>query len=432
MCSTDVRSTVAVALMATIALAAMNLVAPSPRPAVLRAQSNEGFTFVKLASLPGTFRGIASADDQLLLACNAAGLWLYDVSDPNLPVVVGTDPGSCGDPIGADGRLALVARSGVDIVDLSDPRHPIRTARILNGADVNTISVADGLAALGTRDAVYFVDVRDPLRPTESFRSEVLGDSAAEVTGASLGNDQDETPTLTTTPTPEMLSDVAVSGVVESQGTPVRARVHLYPSDGRCPWSGGYRSDADGRFDRTCSDARLGSRITVRLLADGYDQWSDSYTVEQDELGARPIDVRAELTPQPTRPGPTPSATPMDDLSLTIFSGVVRGIAQRPVPWAAVTFQGARCLSPVNTDDDGRFEVWCFGGHSLWTQWQVAVRAKGYRPWDASFRMPEHPLPYEMIDLVPVASAYVPWAQAATSGSSQEPSCADGYEPDDS
>ena len=238
-------------------------------------------------------------------------------------------------------------------------------------------------------------------------------------------------PPTTATPAPEMLRNVNVFGIVVARETPVRARILLHPSDGRCPWSDGYRSGEDGRLDRTCSDARQGSNIDVWVLGDHHDPWSQWYEVQRGDHGAKPIEVRAILTARPASASPTP--TPVDQIGETRWFGnvVVRGGG--PVPWASVAVdaddsQGrrVRCLSPVNTDDAGHFEVWCFGGHSVFAVFRIAVRASGCEPWEPpSWRVSNGGIPLGDIELVcatstPAATGTPPTPSAtATPGDGQ-------------
>jgi hypothetical protein len=214
---------------------------------------------------------------------------------------------------------------------------------------------------------------------------------------------QGDPPTPTATPAPEMLRNVNVFGIVVARETPVRARILLHPSDGRCPWSDGYRSGEDGRLDRTCSDARQGSTISVWVLGDHHDPWSQSYEVERGDHGAKPIEVRAILTARPASASPTP--TLVDEIGETRWFGNVIVEGGVPVPWASVDVDahgyGVRCLSPVNTDDAGHFEVWCFGGHSMYTDFRIAVRASGCEPWEAPMgRVSTGGVPLRDIELV--------------------------------
>jgi hypothetical protein len=208
------------------------------------------------------------------------------------------------------------------------------------------------------------------------------------------------------TPSPEWLHDVRVSGDVVALGTPVSAYILVHPSDGRCPWSypgtGGYRSDDSGRFERTCSDAWTGSTIDVLVIDDAHDLWRRSYRVESGESGPKPIEVRAVLTPRPTPEGPTPTPTAMDELNWTLWTGRVRGLGRTPLAWAHVSLQGC-LLSPVHTDDQGYFELVCYGGHGLRTEWLMVVLADGYERWEKSWRFDEFSRWPLEIDLVPLA-----------------------------
>ena len=154
---------------------------------------------------------------------------------------------------------------------------------------VSAITLAAGLFAVAAMDA----SARQMDGPDVPHTPPMTCTSTRTSTATTTG-----TPP-TATPTPVMLSNVNISGVVAAMGTPVSARILLHPSDGRCPWSAA--SDASGHFDRTCSDARLGSSVDVWVVGDAHDRWRSSYPVEKGESGPRPIEVRAVLAVVPPR-----------------------------------------------------------------------------------------------------------------------------------
>jgi len=250
------------------------------------------------------------------------------------------------------GQCAFAARGDLVGVDLEIG--PLAD----NGGDTLSHSLLDGSPAIDQGSCRgSSVDQRGKPRPVD-ISGIANADDGCDIGAYEMQPHQSlPTPTVTatgspstSTPTPGMLRDVNVFGVVVARETPVRARILLHPSDGRCPWSDGYRSGADGRFDRTCSDARSGSAIDVWVLAEEHDRWMQSYRVEPGDVGAQPIEVRAVLAPLPTRPGgATPTATPMHVLGKTRWLGQVVKEGGVPVPWASVSVEGAlaMCISPA-------------------------------------------------------------------------------------
>jgi hypothetical protein len=159
--------------------------------------------------------------------------------------------------------------------------------------------------------------------------------------------------------------------------------------------------------------------MDVWVLDSDHHRWSNAYDVVAGENGVVPIEVNAVLTPQPTSPtGATPTPSPPDHPSESRFAGQVRGMQGMPVPWASVSLSFPDCLSPVFTDDSGRYEIVCFGGNALYTRWHFTVRASGYRTWEGFWYMTDPPYPFDVIQLVPLERVCFPWL--ATQGAFDE------------
>ncbi len=115
----------------------------------------------------GTALGVAMADSSYAYVVNRTGLQIVDISQPGNPRIVGSliTPGHAYD-VAVSGDLAYVADGGdgLQIIDVSDPSAP----EIIGNADVTAIDVAvgDGHAFVTSGlSGLEVVDISDPFAP---------------------------------------------------------------------------------------------------------------------------------------------------------------------------------------------------------------------------------------------------------------------------
>ncbi len=208
---------------------------------------------------------------------------------------------------------------------------------------------------------------------------------------------------------------VTVRGTVVDarQGAPIEgALVSNHADPGQCEWA--MWTGSDGTFSRRCEVVGEGSRIRVRVDRDGFRPWTWIVDVNPDEIEGDDIvlDVRLEDLAAPGDPEPSP--TPSDELLWSRFSGHVYAEG-RPTAMARVAVSASvgreSCFSPVQTDTNGYFEVWCYGGHSLWGSVRMTVEADGFLTYDTG-RISYQEL--ERIQVIALRSRgiYLPWMVA--------------------
>ena len=91
--------------------------------------------------------------DLLYAAAGSAGVFTFDISDPNTPQQVHglALPGGAGDLALASGQLLVALADGpgsMAVLSLADPRRPRLTARLEDGASARRLAVVDGLVYL--------------------------------------------------------------------------------------------------------------------------------------------------------------------------------------------------------------------------------------------------------------------------------------------
>ena len=180
--------------------------------------------------------------------------------------------------------------------------------------------------------------------------------------------------------------DIELSGWVH-QGPgptfePADARIVTFPASGRCEWSG--RTDGGGRFSRMCYDVHEGEPIVIAVVESAGQPWEGSVVVPE---GAATLALILIGLATPHGPGATPTVT--DHLGWHRLRGSVWS-ASEPLPGVRVHVRGCggvglarpmRCLSPVLTDPEGGFEVWCDGGHQLYSSYCVEITHEDYEPY---------------------------------------------------
>lgn len=116
---------------------------------------------------------VVVARDVAHIALGAAGLALYDVSDPVAPALLAT-AATAGEALQVSlaGPLALVAdgAAGLAVVDVADPGVPTFLGGLGGLGDVNRVAadagLVPGVAYLGTSGGLVVVDLGDPSAPT--------------------------------------------------------------------------------------------------------------------------------------------------------------------------------------------------------------------------------------------------------------------------
>ncbi len=161
---------------------------------------NDGFAVIdnsnamaNLASyreLPDRVSGIDIQDNELYLACNEEGFYIYDISDPGNPerLILYNTSGNTMD-IAVQGDYVYVAdgHEGLMIWNISSPAHPV-----LAGESVfehaNTVHYQDGLVYVGSHSyGLRILDVSDPASineighydsPGNAYHTTVIGNKA--------------------------------------------------------------------------------------------------------------------------------------------------------------------------------------------------------------------------------------------------------------
>jgi hypothetical protein len=131
--------------------------------------------------LPGLTRVVAEQDGLLFVANAEFGLRIINVSDPNSPVEVGAIPSSeirwtnprttdetWGVAVAGDHAFITDRRSGLRIIDISDPSAPVEVSSYFSPRDwFSEVVVEDQIAYLCAFDkGLLMLDVSDPTAPT--------------------------------------------------------------------------------------------------------------------------------------------------------------------------------------------------------------------------------------------------------------------------
>ncbi len=116
------------------------------------------------------------------LACGRSGLQIVDVSDPNEPFVAGYWDENQGNAYGldVDGDWAYIADDlfGMSIVNISDPENPVLTSAINTPGKAWDITVSGDLAYIADGESgVRIIDVNDRRNPREISVFDTRGDA---------------------------------------------------------------------------------------------------------------------------------------------------------------------------------------------------------------------------------------------------------------
>ena len=108
-------------------------------------------------------------DNLALVADNAAGLQIFDITDPTRPALRSTYPTpNTAIAVDAVPGLAFVAmhQAGLDIVNISDPDHPALLTHFDTPRTVRDVKIVGDLAYLVDRIyGLYILDISDPANP---------------------------------------------------------------------------------------------------------------------------------------------------------------------------------------------------------------------------------------------------------------------------
>ena len=121
---------------------------------------------------PGEPRRMKCAGDYLYLTAGEAGLLIYDITVPAQPVLAGHVPAGefvrFVDVELYQGLAYVSADTGVEIIDISDPRFPQTVGRVQNDFGVRTVKIHNDLAYVSFDFlGVGIYDLSDPLNPEQ-------------------------------------------------------------------------------------------------------------------------------------------------------------------------------------------------------------------------------------------------------------------------
>lgn len=113
------------------------------------------------ASPPGgTARALAVQDTLVCMTTGAGGFHVYSLANPEHPRLLGSCPLDYADGFALQGDLAWVADDwSLTAVDLSDPRQPVVLQRTYTGLPVYDVAIEDDLATVAGRVGLRFYDV---------------------------------------------------------------------------------------------------------------------------------------------------------------------------------------------------------------------------------------------------------------------------------
>jgi len=121
---------------------------------------------VKLGQTPSGVHGLAVRGNQLFAAQASAGLFIYDVSDPTSPQLLGSASVPYGDTefVTLQGDYAYVgdAEQGLTLFDISDPTSPKVVNRGQGGNFMSSAAVAGNYVYAATYNALIAYDVTQP------------------------------------------------------------------------------------------------------------------------------------------------------------------------------------------------------------------------------------------------------------------------------
>ena len=117
----------------------------------------------------GAANELVLVGDLALVAMDGAGMQIFDVSEPQMPVLLSTfNTGN--DAVGIDAKDEVVYiaahQAGLDIVDISDPMNPTLLSNFDTGRSVQDVQVVGDLAYVMDRiNGLHILDVADPSLP---------------------------------------------------------------------------------------------------------------------------------------------------------------------------------------------------------------------------------------------------------------------------
>ncbi|MEZ4734723.1 MAG: C13 family peptidase [Caldilineaceae bacterium] len=153
------------------------------------AQPSQPVVVGKTAPLPETVTGIFVNHQIAYVTASSAGLYLFDVSDPTMPLLIGyfDTPGHAYG-ISVAGQYAYVADggSGLRVVDVSDPAAPTEIGALITPRDAQDVQVVGQIAYVTdswSGSGLRVVDVSNPAAPTEVGALNTRGAEGIHVVG---------------------------------------------------------------------------------------------------------------------------------------------------------------------------------------------------------------------------------------------------------
>ncbi|GAI47314.1 unnamed protein product, partial [marine sediment metagenome] len=105
-------------------------------------------------------------DTLLYIAIGPYGLWIYNVANPYAPVRLGTCDTEDAIGVAVSGNYAYVADydSGLVIIDISQPSVPVKVGSLYMGGCARDVAVLDTFAYVAARK-LHIVNIANPLSP---------------------------------------------------------------------------------------------------------------------------------------------------------------------------------------------------------------------------------------------------------------------------
>ncbi len=116
---------------------------------------------------PSFAYGVAVSGDHAYVANGPAGFQVIDISDPEVPVIVGSLSSGSGETydVAVSGHHAyLVGGGGLQVIDIADPQHPQLIGALDPGVGYS-VFLRGSLAYLGTNSGLHIVDISNPGNP---------------------------------------------------------------------------------------------------------------------------------------------------------------------------------------------------------------------------------------------------------------------------
>ena len=139
----------------------------------------------------GYAQGISVAGDYAYVAADSSGLRIVDISTPGQPVEVGAlQLNSSAMNVLAAGNYAYLCGMSFYIADVSDPRNPLLLSQYRVDGACRELDYRDGMVVLATESGLDFIDVRNPKNPVRITELKLQSSSTEDtVVGVLLNGD---------------------------------------------------------------------------------------------------------------------------------------------------------------------------------------------------------------------------------------------------